>query len=65
MNGYDKISSTAKQDSAGNFPVMLHRMLTEIDSLSESDPAMNHLCGIVSWLDHGRAFKIHDKKVSV
>ena len=50
----------AKLDVTMAFPVVLHRMLTDI----ENRPAMNRLSGIVSWVDHGRAFKIHDKKVS-
>ena len=57
------ISSMTKQEGSTAFPAMLHLMLTDIDVLSESNPSMKHLRTIVSWQDHGRAFKIHDKKV--
>ena len=49
-------------DPVVSFPVTLHRMLTEIDELAQRDPEMKKLQRIVSWSDHGKAFKVHDRK---
>lgn len=51
-----------RPDPNAAFPAMLHRMLTDIDELSKADDEMSKLKTIVSWIDNGRAFKIHDKK---
>ena len=51
-----------ERDRSASFPVMLHRMLTDVDELSLKDPDMKSLQEIVSWQPHGTAFKIHDKK---
>ena len=44
-----------------SFPCTLHKMLTEIDARAERD-GDTKLQKIISWQEHGRAFKIHDKK---
>ena len=57
-----RMMKTNQPDPNAAFPAMLHRMLTDIDELSSTYPEMSKLNTIVSWLDHGRAFKVHDKK---
>lgn len=53
---------TVKQDPSTSFPALLHRMLSDIDELAKTDSDMKKLQAVVSWQDHGRAFKVHDKK---
>lgn len=51
-----------KRENNACFPVMLHRMLADIEELGRKDPDMQSLQKIVSWDSEGTAFKIHDKK---
>ncbi|CAB9500928.1 stress transcription factor A [Seminavis robusta] len=44
-----------------SFPVMVHKMLTDIDDLTKNDPN-EKISHIISWQPHGRAFKIHDRE---
>ncbi|CAB9529609.1 Heat stress transcription factor [Seminavis robusta] len=44
-----------------SFPRTLHKMLTEIDARAERD-GDTKLQQIISWQEHGMAFKIHDRK---
>ena len=37
-------------------------MLTDIELLSQKDASMKKLREYVSWMDHGRSFKIHNKR---
>ena len=59
-----KVSSIVKveHDRGASFPVILHRMLSDIDELGSKDPDMERLREIVSWQPHGTSFKIHDRK---
>jgi len=57
-----KVGSMVTVDAGASFPVLLFRMLTDIEELGKRDPEMKKLQEIVSWQDHGRAFKIHDRK---
>ena len=52
----------AKADPKESFPSTLHRMLTEIEELASRDSSMAHLKQIISWQQHGFAFKIHDRQ---
>ena len=45
-----------------SFPARLHQMLTDIELLSSKDDSMRKLRDYVSWLDHGKSFKIHNKR---
>lgn len=51
-----------KSDPKETFPSTLHRMLTEIEELSSRDASMAHLKDIISFQEHGMAFKIHDRQ---
>ena len=53
---------TERDGSSFSFPVMLHRMLSDIDELAETDSSSNGLQDIVSWQAGGKNFKIHDRK---
>ena len=45
-----------------SFPARLHRMLGDIELLGEQDASMSKLREYVSWMDHGKSFKIHNKR---
>ena len=47
---------------SASFPCMLHQCLTDIQALSQRDPAMASLQTIVGWQKQGAAFRVHDKK---
>ena len=52
----------AKADPKESFPSTLHRMLTEIEELATREASMAHLKDIISWQEHGMAFKVHDRQ---
>lgn len=54
--------ATMNVDPAASFPCRLHRMLSDIEQLAETNPSMAHLPKIISWSADGRSFKIHDRK---
>lgn len=49
-------------DQTTSFPVLLHKMLSDIDALAKADKNLQKLKLVVSWLPHGRSFKVHDTK---
>ena len=55
-----KLATVEAQESS--FPAMLHRMLTDIDEMGRADPSLKSLQEVVSWQEHGKAFRVHDKK---
>jgi HSF-type DNA-binding len=58
----DDLNAMANSDTkVASFPCTLHRMLTEFDRISK-DERQSHLHQIISWKEHGMAFKIHDRQ---
>ena len=52
----------AMEKQETSFPAMLFRMLTDIDEMARREPYMKSLQSVVSWQEHGKAFRVHDKK---
>ncbi|CAB9521583.1 stress transcription factor A [Seminavis robusta] len=52
----------SKPDTTAAFPVLLYRMLEDIENVSNTDPTKGDMQSIVSWERNGTAFKVHDKK---
>ncbi|CAB9505536.1 shock factor protein 4 [Seminavis robusta] len=52
----------ANPDPNASFPMMLYKMLADIEELAQKHPEMKRLRKIVRWLDHGMAFKVYDRK---
>ena len=66
MNQQAKIdrvaANMAMEKQETTFPAMLYRMLTDIEEMGQQDSAMKTLQEVVSWQEHGRAFRVHNKK---